>query len=77
MIIYIRISSEVTNRSTSIPFVYDMDSNKIVYKNHISPYSIFVRIEASLVGGFYAINCRGKMFLATIIEATIVPFVIE
>ena len=30
---------------------------------------------ASPVGGFYAINRRGQVFLATVNEATIVPFV--
>lgn len=31
--------------------------------------------EASSVGGFYAINRRGQVLLATVNEATIVPFV--
>jgi len=31
--------------------------------------------EASAVGGFYAINRRGQVLLATVNEAAIVPFV--
>jgi clathrin heavy chain len=31
--------------------------------------------EAAAAGGFYAINRRGQVLLATVNEATIVPFV--
>ncbi|XP_073124837.1 clathrin heavy chain 1 isoform X2 [Henckelia pumila] len=56
-------------------FVYDLDSAAAVYRNRISPDPIFLTSEASSVGGFYAINRRGQVLLATVNEATIVPFV--
>jgi hypothetical protein len=46
-----------------------------VYRNRISPDPIFLTAEASTVGGFYAINRRGQVLLATVNEAMIVPFV--
>ncbi|KAE8695458.1 Clathrin heavy chain 1 [Hibiscus syriacus] len=46
-----------------------------VYRNRISPDPIFLTSEASAVGGFYAINRRGQVLLATVNEATIIPFV--
>ncbi|XP_073045937.1 clathrin heavy chain 1-like isoform X1 [Primulina eburnea] len=56
-------------------FVYDLDSAAAVYRNRISPDPIFLTSEASSLGGFYAINRRGQVLLATVNEATIVPFV--
>lgn len=56
-------------------FVYDLDTATAVYRNRISPDPIFLTTEASSVGGFYAINRRGQVLLATVNEATIVPFV--
>ncbi|THU64931.1 hypothetical protein C4D60_Mb01t31690 [Musa balbisiana] len=56
-------------------FVYDLDTATAVYRNRISPDPIFLTTEASNVGGFYAINRRGQVLLATVNEATIVPFV--
>ncbi|GFP97663.1 clathrin heavy chain 1 [Phtheirospermum japonicum] len=56
-------------------FVYDLESATAVYRNRISPDPIFLASEASSVGGFYAINRRGQVLLATVNEATIVPFV--
>ncbi|GFY82126.1 clathrin, heavy chain [Actinidia rufa] len=56
-------------------FVYDLDTATAVYRNRISPDPIFLTAEASSVGGFYAINRRGQVLLATVNEATIVPFV--
>lgn len=56
-------------------FVYDLDTASAVYRNRISPDPIFLTAEASSVGGFYAINRRGQVLLATVNEATIVPFV--
>lgn len=56
-------------------FVYDLETATAVYRNRISPDPIFLTSEASSVGGFYAINRRGQVLLATVNEATIVPFV--
>lgn len=56
-------------------FVYDLETATAVYRNRISPDPIFLTTEASSVGGFYAINRRGQVLLATVNEATIVPFV--
>ncbi|KAL5985732.1 hypothetical protein ACLOJK_027719 [Asimina triloba] len=56
-------------------FVYDLETASAIYRNRISPDPIFLTAEASSVGGFYAINRRGQVLLATANEATIVPFV--
>ncbi|CAO2817070.1 unnamed protein product [Amaranthus hypochondriacus] len=56
-------------------FVYDLESASAVYRNRISPDPIFLTSEAASAGGFYAINRRGQVLLATVNEATIVPFV--
>ncbi|KAF9591336.1 hypothetical protein IFM89_003959 [Coptis chinensis] len=56
-------------------FVYDLETATAVYRNRISPDPIFLTSEASSVGGFYAVNRRGQVLLATVNEATIVPFV--
>ncbi|KAF7833783.1 clathrin heavy chain 1 [Senna tora] len=56
-------------------FVYDLETASAVYRNRISPDPIFLTAEASSLGGFYAINRRGQVLLATVNEATIVPFV--
>ncbi|GMN41274.1 hypothetical protein TIFTF001_010502 [Ficus carica] len=56
-------------------FVYDLDTATAVYRNRISPDPIFLTAEASSLGGFYAINRRGQVLLATVNEQTIVPFV--
>ena len=52
-----------------------MDTGTTVYRNHISPDPIFLTTKASSVGRFYAISSRGQVLLATVNEATIVPFV--
>lgn len=56
-------------------FVYDLETATAVYRNRISPDPIFLTAEATAAGGFYAINRRGQVLLATVNEATIVPFV--
>ncbi|KAI4382760.1 hypothetical protein MLD38_008678 [Melastoma candidum] len=56
-------------------FVYDLETASAVYRNRISPDPVFLTAEATTVGGFYAINRRGQVLLATVNEATIVPFV--
>ncbi|KAE7996591.1 hypothetical protein FH972_001302 [Carpinus fangiana] len=56
-------------------FVYDLETASAVYRNRISPDPIFLTAEASSVGGFYAVNRRGQVLLATVNEQTIVPFV--
>ena len=56
-------------------FVYDLESATAVYRNRISPDPIFLTADAPTVGGFYAVNRRGQVLLATVNEATIVPFV--
>ncbi|KAL0402928.1 UNVERIFIED_CONTAM: Clathrin heavy chain 1 [Sesamum radiatum] len=56
-------------------FVYDLETATAVYRNRISPDPIFLTSEASSVGGFYAINRRGQVLLATVNDATIIPFV--
>jgi len=50
-------------------FVYDLETATAVYRNRISPDPIFLTAEASSVGGFYAINRRGQVLLATLNEA--------
>ncbi|MED6217944.1 hypothetical protein PIB30_022404 [Stylosanthes scabra] len=56
-------------------FVYDLETATAIYRNRISPDPIFFTSEASSVGGFYAINRRGQVLLATVNESSIVPFV--
>ncbi|KAJ3703117.1 hypothetical protein LUZ61_006822 [Rhynchospora tenuis] len=56
-------------------FVYDLETATAVYRNRISPDPIFLTAEASNIGGFYAVNRRGQVLLATVNEATIIPFV--
>ncbi|XP_022887146.1 clathrin heavy chain 1-like [Olea europaea var. sylvestris] len=56
-------------------FVYDLETASAVYRNRISPDPIFLTSEASSVGGFYAINRRGQVLLATVNETTIIPFI--
>ena len=56
-------------------FVYDLETASAVYRNRISPDPIFLTTDASSVGGFYAVNRRGQVLLATVNEATLVPFV--
>ncbi|RWW14365.1 hypothetical protein GW17_00021863 [Ensete ventricosum] len=56
-------------------FVYDLETTAAVYRNRISPDPIFLTTEASNIGGFYAVNRRGQVLLATVNEATIVPFI--
>ncbi len=55
--------------------MYDLETATAVYRNRISPDPIFLTSEASSVGGFYAVNRRGQVLLATVNEETIVPFV--
>ena len=56
-------------------FVYDLETITIVYKNRISLDPIFLTSKATAVGGFFVVNQRGQVLLATVNEATIVPFV--
>lgn len=56
-------------------FVYDLETATAVYRNRISPDPIFLTTDAPQVGGFYAVNRRGQVLLATVNESTIVPFV--
>ncbi|CAL5353166.1 unnamed protein product [Camellia sinensis] len=56
-------------------FVYDLETAAAIYRNRISPDPIFLTTEASSIGGFYAVNRRGQVLLATVNEATIVSFV--
>eukprot|EP00897_Mesotaenium_endlicherianum_P006181 jgi/Mesen1/5591/ME000281S04647 len=56
-------------------FVYDLETATAVYRNRISPDPIFLTADAGPVGGFYAVNRRGQVLLATVNEQTIVPFV--
>ncbi|WZY96091.1 hypothetical protein YC2023_068420 [Brassica napus] len=56
-------------------FVYDLETASPIYRNRISTDPIFLTSEASSVGGFYAINRRGQVLLATVNEATIIPFI--
>lgn len=56
-------------------FVYDLETATAVYRNRISPDPIFLTAEAPVEGGFYAVNRRGQVLLATVNEQTIVPFV--
>ncbi|XP_039044430.1 clathrin heavy chain 1-like [Hibiscus syriacus] len=56
-------------------FVYDLETATAVSRITISPDPIFLTSEDSVLGGFYAINTRGQVLLATVNEATIVEFV--
>ena len=56
-------------------FVYDLETATAVYRSRISPDPIFLTSEAESVGGFYAINRRGQVLLATVNEQSMVPFV--
>lgn len=56
-------------------FVYDLETATAVYRNRISPDPIFLTAEATSAGGFYAVNRRGQVLLATVNEQTLVPFV--
>lgn len=56
-------------------FVYDLETASAVYRNRISPDPIFLTSDAPSIGGFYAVNRRGQVLLATINEQTIIPFV--
>ncbi|KAJ7543091.1 hypothetical protein O6H91_09G024400 [Diphasiastrum complanatum] len=56
-------------------FVYDLETATAVYRNRISPDPIFLTADSPSVGGFYAVNRRGQVLLATVNEATIVPFI--
>ena len=56
-------------------FVYDLETATAVYRNRISPDPIFLTVDSPATGGFYAINRRGQVLLATVNESTIVPFV--
>ncbi|CAA6654735.1 unnamed protein product [Spirodela intermedia] len=56
-------------------FVYDLETATAVYRNRISADPIFLTSEASSIGGFYAVNRKGQVLLATVNDATIVPFV--
>ncbi len=58
-------------------FVYDLETATAVYRNRISPDPIFITSEATSVGGLIAINRRGQVLLATVNEATMVPFVAQ
>ncbi|EIE26635.1 clathrin heavy chain [Coccomyxa subellipsoidea C-169] len=56
-------------------FVYDLQTATAVYRNRISPDPIFLTASSASTGGFYAINRRGQVLLATVNEQTMVPFV--
>ena len=56
-------------------FVYDLETATAVYRNRISPDPIFLACDAPSVGGFYALNRRGQVLLATVNEQTIIPFI--
>ncbi|KAK9810517.1 hypothetical protein WJX72_012055 [[Myrmecia] bisecta] len=56
-------------------FVYDLETATAVYRNRISPDPIFLTAVSPDTGGFYAINRRGQVLLATVNEQTMVPFV--
>eukprot|EP00884_Botryococcus_braunii_P006634 jgi/Botrbrau1/15972/Bobra.0294s0010.1 len=56
-------------------FVYDLETATAVYRNRISPDPIFLTANSPETGGFYAINRRGQVLLATVNEGTMVPFV--
>eukprot|EP00850_Spirogloea_muscicola_P015188 SM000114S24151 [mRNA] locus=s114:187416:198058:- [translate_table: standard] len=56
-------------------FVYDLETATAVYRNRISPDPIFLTTDAPDVGGFYAVNRRGQVLLATVNTSTIIPFV--
>ncbi|KAL0317059.1 UNVERIFIED_CONTAM: Clathrin heavy chain 1 [Sesamum angustifolium] len=71
----VAMQSYIRNYKTWPAFVYDLETATAVYRNRISPDPIFLTAEASSVGGFYAVNRRGQVLLATVNEATIIPFV--
>mmetsp|Transcript_22621 Transcript_22621/g.70241 ORF Transcript_22621/g.70241 Transcript_22621/m.70241 type:complete len:1205 (+) Transcript_22621:68-3682(+) len=58
-------------------FVYDLETATAVYRNRISPDPIFLTADAPSIGGFYAVNRRGQVLLATVNEQAMVPFVAQ
>ena len=56
-------------------FVYNLKIATIVYRNRINLDPIFLTSEANTACGFFVVNWRGQVLLATVNEATIVPFV--
>lgn len=56
-------------------FVYDLETATAIYRSRISPDPVFLSCAADTVGGFYAVNRRGQVLLATVNESTMVPFV--
>lgn len=56
-------------------FVYDLESATAVYRQRMSPDPIFLAAPSDSTGGIYAINRRGQVLLATVNEATMIPFV--
>lgn len=56
-------------------FVYDLETATAVYRNRISPDPVFLTASSEATGGFYAINRRGQVLLATVNDQTIVPFI--
>nr|XP_017222488.1 PREDICTED: clathrin heavy chain 1-like isoform X2 [Daucus carota subsp. sativus] len=55
-------------------YVYDLKTAAAVYTNRISLDPIFLTSESSSGRGFYAINRRGQVLLATVNQSTIVSF---
>lgn len=56
-------------------FVYDLETATAVYRNRISLDPLYLTTESSSIGGFFAINRRDQVLLATVNEATIIPFI--
>lgn len=58
-------------------FVYDLATATAIYRSRISPDPVFLAVDAPSNGGFYAINRRGQVLLATVNEQTMVPFIAQ
>lgn len=58
-----------------ILFVYDLETAAPIFRNRISPDPVFLTAEAPTSGGFFAINRRGQVLMASVNESTIVPFI--
>eukprot|EP00898_Chlorokybus_atmophyticus_P005972 jgi/Chlat1/6376/Chrsp44S09041 len=52
-------------------FVYDLESGAAVYRQRISADPIFLTSDAPSIGGFYAVNRKGQVLLATVNEQTL------
>ena len=56
-------------------FVYDLATATAIYRSRVSSDPVFLTCEDAQGGGFFAINRRGQVLRAEVVEAAVVPFV--